>query len=84
MSTSKRKVSSAAQPPNKRLKDSHISHPQFQIVNASLLLSIPPVFAANPRAGAEEMLDSMVMRYFSLYLPDLHPSFSFLLDTSQL
>ncbi|KAF8906583.1 hypothetical protein CPB84DRAFT_1770153 [Gymnopilus junonius] len=35
----------------------------FQIVNASLVLSVPPVFAANPRAGVEEMLDSMIMRY---------------------
>ncbi|GJE94424.1 DNA-directed RNA polymerase I subunit rpa43 [Phanerochaete sordida] len=36
---------------------------QFRVVEASLLLSIAPVFANNLRAGAEEMLDSMLMRY---------------------
>jgi DNA-directed RNA polymerase I subunit RPA43 len=36
---------------------------EFRLVNASLVVSIPPVFASNPRAGVEEMLDSMVMRY---------------------
>ncbi len=36
---------------------------QFNVVQASLALSIPPVFANNLRVGAEEMLDSMVMRY---------------------
>lgn len=35
---------------------------EFRIVNASLVLSVPPVFASDLRAGAEEMLDSMVMR----------------------
>ncbi|PPQ70693.1 hypothetical protein CVT24_000175 [Panaeolus cyanescens] len=40
----------------------------FSVVNASLVLSIPPIFAANPRAGAEELLDSMIMRY----IPSLH------------
>jgi hypothetical protein len=36
---------------------------EFKVVNASLVVSIPPVFAGNPRAGVEEMLDSMVMRW---------------------
>lgn len=36
---------------------------QFRVVRASLQLSIAPVFANNLRAGAEEMLDSMLMRY---------------------
>jgi Mn-containing catalase len=35
---------------------------EFHVVKTSLVLSIPPIFASNPRAGAEEMLDSMVMR----------------------
>lgn len=35
---------------------------QFRVIEASLPLSIPPVFATNLRAGAEEMLDSMLMR----------------------
>lgn len=34
----------------------------FQVVQSSLVLSISPVFASNPRAGVEEMLDSMIMR----------------------
>ncbi|GLB37135.1 putative SHS2 domain found in N terminus of Rpb7p/Rpc25p/MJ0397 [Lyophyllum shimeji] len=36
---------------------------EFHVVKTSLIVSIPPVFAGNPRAGVEEMLDSMVMRY---------------------
>ena len=35
---------------------------QFKVISATLAISIPPVFATNLRAGAEEMLDSMVMR----------------------
>lgn len=35
----------------------------FAVVSASIRLSIPPVFAAKPLAGVEEMLDSMVMKY---------------------
>ncbi|KAG6852231.1 hypothetical protein C0991_001810 [Blastosporella zonata] len=36
---------------------------EFHVVKTSLVVSIAPTFAANPRAGVEEMLDSMVMRY---------------------
>lgn len=36
---------------------------QFHVVKTSLVLSIPPIFASNPRTGVEEMLDSMVMRF---------------------
>ncbi|KAF7321280.1 BTB domain-containing protein [Mycena kentingensis (nom. inval.)] len=46
---------------NKRAKLD--THPQFQSIKASLTLSIPPIFASNPRDGAHQMLDSMVMRY---------------------
>ncbi|KAF9071129.1 hypothetical protein BDP27DRAFT_1291887 [Rhodocollybia butyracea] len=35
----------------------------FQVVQSSLVVSISPVFSNNPRAGVEEMLDSMIMRY---------------------
>lgn len=35
---------------------------EFRVVRASMLISIPPVFANNLRAGAEEMLDSLLMR----------------------
>jgi DNA-directed RNA polymerase I subunit RPA43 len=39
---------------------------EFTVISASLVVSIPPVFATNPRAGAEEMLDSMIMRCVSV------------------
>ncbi|KAJ3868532.1 hypothetical protein EV359DRAFT_32030 [Lentinula novae-zelandiae] len=35
----------------------------FQVVQSSLVVSLSPVFASNPRTGVEEMLDSMIMRY---------------------
>jgi len=44
-------------------KASSSSESEFNVVHASLIVSIPPVFASNPRAGVEEMLDSMLMRY---------------------
>lgn len=58
----KRKDTFPTQPPAKKLKDAHPSDAEFQVVRAALALSVPPVFAANPRAGVEEMLDSMIMR----------------------
>ena len=36
---------------------------QFRVVNASILVSIPPKFFADPLAGVHEMLDSLVMKY---------------------
>ncbi|KAG6816968.1 hypothetical protein H0H87_001283 [Tephrocybe sp. NHM501043] len=36
---------------------------EFHVVKTSLVVSIAPTFASNPRTGVEEMLDSMVMRY---------------------
>ncbi|KAG5642438.1 hypothetical protein DXG03_002784 [Asterophora parasitica] len=36
---------------------------EFHVVKTELVVSIAPVFVGNPRAGVEEMLDSMVMRY---------------------
>ena len=36
---------------------------QFQVATTSLVLSVPPIFAGNPKGGVEEILDSMVMRY---------------------
>ncbi|KIK67064.1 hypothetical protein GYMLUDRAFT_37104 [Collybiopsis luxurians FD-317 M1] len=81
--------------PKKKLKhdlDQHVSpkdkgkakESAFQIVQTSLVLSISPVFASNPRAGVEEMLDSMIMRY----IPALdgvvlsHSNLSFQEDTA--
>ncbi|EJD02835.1 uncharacterized protein FOMMEDRAFT_107850 [Fomitiporia mediterranea MF3/22] len=36
---------------------------QFQVVNASIRVSIPPRFSLDPLSGVKEMLDSLVMRY---------------------
>ena len=35
---------------------------EFHVIKASLILPISPVFANDPKAGVEEILDSMVMR----------------------
>jgi len=53
----------------KRKKKKHTANEEseFMLVRASLMVSIPPIFSSNPRAGVEEMLDSMVMR--CCYLP---------------
>ena len=44
-------------------KDRKTRHYEFNLVRASLDVSLAPVFMSNPRAGVEEMLDSMVMRF---------------------
>lgn len=42
---------------------------EFRVAHAEVTLSISPVFANDPRAGVEEMLDSMLMRYVvSIYI----------------
>ncbi|KAF7361980.1 DNA-directed RNA polymerase I subunit rpa43 [Mycena venus] len=57
---------------------------EFQTVTASLVVSVPPIFASNPHAGVHEMLDSMIMRY----IPALrgvvlaHSNLSFLKQTA--
>jgi len=38
---------------------------EFRVVRASMLVSIPPVFANNLRGGVQEMLDSLLMRYIT-------------------
>ncbi|KAJ3571761.1 hypothetical protein NP233_g3536 [Leucocoprinus birnbaumii] len=53
--------------PKKSSNTSAESEGEFHVINASLRLSIPPIFANNPRAGVEEMLDSMVMRYIPAF-----------------
>lgn len=35
---------------------------EFRVIKTSLVLPISPAFANDPRAGVEEMLDSMVMK----------------------
>ncbi|KIO32229.1 hypothetical protein M407DRAFT_66977 [Tulasnella calospora MUT 4182] len=58
----------------------------FAVVSASIRLSIPPVFAAKPLAGVEEMLDSMVMKH----IPSLkgvvlsHSNIQFLDEAAQI
>ncbi|KAG8956348.1 hypothetical protein FRC04_004429 [Tulasnella sp. 424] len=58
----------------------------FVVVSASTRLSIPPVFATQPLAGVEEMLDSMVMKH----VPSLkgvvlsHSNIRFLNDAAQI
>ncbi|KAI9458543.1 hypothetical protein F5148DRAFT_1220268 [Russula earlei] len=44
-------------PSPKRARD------EFRSVKASIVLAVPPVFANRLRCGAEEMLDTMIMRY---------------------
>ena len=54
---------------------------QFQVITTSLVLSVPPMFAGNPRGGVEEILDSMIMRYLHSTLPSNY--FPILLDMFQ-
>lgn len=42
---------------------------EFCSVKASIVLSVPPVFANRLRDGVEEMLDTMIMRCAQTYLP---------------
>ncbi|KAJ7462202.1 hypothetical protein B0H11DRAFT_2054598 [Mycena galericulata] len=57
---------------------------EFQVVQASLVVSVPPIFASSPQTGVQEMLDSMIMRY----IPALrgvvlaHSNLSFLKPTA--
>ncbi|KAL4074071.1 hypothetical protein J3A83DRAFT_2666260 [Scleroderma citrinum] len=59
---------------------------EFCIINATTVLSIPPVFSIDLRAGVEELLDSMIMRY----IPSLrgvllaHSNIRFLSDTAMI
>lgn len=48
---------------NQLITDKMTNDNQFQVATTSLVLSVPPIFAGNPRGGVEEMLDSMIMRY---------------------
>lgn len=59
LSPQKRKLKSPKDKGKSRVSD---PPSEFRMVNASLVLSIPPVFASDLRTGVEEMLDNMVMR----------------------
>ena len=64
----KRKLIKASGNPSKKLKqnvvheNSSFHGGEFHAVRASLVLPLPPTFVSNPKAGVQEMLDSMVMR----------------------
>ena len=36
---------------------------EFQTITSTLDVSIPPIYAMEPRRGVQEMLDGMLMRY---------------------
>ena len=36
---------------------------EFQTITSTLSISIPPIYAMEPRRGVQEMLDGMLMRY---------------------
>jgi DNA-directed RNA polymerase I subunit RPA43 len=50
---------------------------EFGSVKASIVLSVPPVFANRLRHGVEEMLDTMIMRC-APHIPSHSVFFSFL------
>ncbi|KAL0068710.1 hypothetical protein AAF712_004039 [Marasmius tenuissimus] len=72
-STRKRKHSeSGADAPSKKIKHSGKTktdkkgkgkETEFQVVKASLAVSVPPIFSIDPKSGVAEMLDSMLMRH---------------------
>jgi len=39
------------------------SNGEFQMTTSTLSVSIPPIYAMEPRRGVQEMLDGMLMRY---------------------
>ncbi|TRM69630.1 hypothetical protein BD626DRAFT_390586 [Schizophyllum amplum] len=59
---------------------------EFQVVRASLVISVPPAFTADPARGALEMLDSMVMRYIPAFQGVVlsHSNLDFLSHAAQL
>lgn len=59
----KHRKEGAAKKENKKKDKGKGRETEFQVVKASLVVSIPPIFTSDPRAGVEEMLDSMVMRH---------------------
>ncbi|KAJ7132832.1 hypothetical protein C8R43DRAFT_1023575 [Mycena crocata] len=78
------KVAEKSKTKNKGKARESNAEAEFQVVQASLVVSVPPIFASNPHTGVEEMLDSMVMRY----IPALrgvvlaHSNLSFLKQTA--
>jgi len=46
-----------------RHRTSSGSKGEFQTITSTLNVSIPPIYAMEPRRGVQEMLDGMLMRY---------------------
>lgn len=44
-------------------KASSGSKREFQMITSTLNVSVPPIYAMEPRRGVQEMLDGMLMRY---------------------
>ncbi|KIJ39493.1 hypothetical protein M422DRAFT_75853 [Sphaerobolus stellatus SS14] len=59
---------------------------EFALIHASLVVSIPPVFASSPAQGIEEMLDSLVMRYIPTFRGVVltHSNLKFLQSTARI
>ncbi|TFY65227.1 hypothetical protein EVJ58_g2109 [Rhodofomes roseus] len=57
---------------------------EFRVVRATMYISIPPVFANNLRSGAEEMLDSLLMRFIPAFQGVMlaHDNMEFLSSTA--
>ncbi|KAF9263441.1 hypothetical protein L218DRAFT_973215 [Marasmius fiardii PR-910] len=55
--------------PSKKIKHKKGKSKQteFQVVKASTILSVPPIFSIDPKSGVAEMLDSMIMRYIPAF-----------------
>lgn len=67
---SRKEDKSSKEKQKKKDKKGKARDTEFHVVKASLVLSIPPIFASNPRTGVEEMLDSMVMRSVLCWQPN--------------
>lgn len=50
-------------PEKKRKNTTSRDDAEFQVVKSSLVVSIAPMYALNPKQGVQEMLDGMLMRY---------------------
>lgn len=61
--TGKEKAKPSSKASKSKAEIKHLADGQFKVIRATLAVSIPPMFASKPREGAEEMLDSLVMRY---------------------
>jgi DNA-directed RNA polymerase I subunit RPA43 len=47
---------------SRTFKDTTPRSSEFQQVEVSLVITLPPMFIGNPRSGIQDMLDSMLMQ----------------------